>query len=63
MDGNSYEIGDYEWLTGEDDSKNDFVYNVRAMQGGGQKRKNMTKYGVTTQNNYEIMKISCLCSS
>ena len=63
MNGYSYEINEYERLTVEDDDKNEFVYNVRAMVGGEQKCDKMTKYEVTIKNNYEIMKISCLCLS
>ena len=41
IDDYSNEIGEYELITGEDDSKNEFVYNVLAMVGGEQK---MQKY-------------------
>ena len=57
MDDYSFEINECERLTAEGDDKNEFVYFKRVIMGDVQKCKNVTKYEVTTQNIYEIMKI------
>ena len=46
---------DMSWFVNEIDGKNEFVYNVQMVTGDEQ---NMTKYGMTIQNNYEMVKIS-----